>query len=365
MKQIYVVMSYYQLIVAIQIKKTIYPNDFADIIITDSSADYLQIANNLKGQNVFKNVFTAVTNKKNGAKSNVFEKVIRAINIVLNNNNFPKKCCNINGYDYDEFLFFNNDYFVNCLYFNIKKNNPRLIRRRFEEGYVSYFGSPELFMSRSGHLQHRLEAMYNHTNMYEADEMFFYEPDLVLLKDNYKKITLIPKIDRNNLETVSILNSVFNYKKDNEYDRKYIFFEQPFLQDDIKIDDLNLVLKIADKVGKENLMVKLHPRSRTDRFSKYGIKTNKIVSTPWEIVIMNNAFSDKVFLTISSGSVLSPRIIFGDTPPTYMLFNCIPQKERKVVTSDFLKFLTEFKNKFCGENFIIPKNIDEFFEMLQ
>jgi len=359
MKQLYSVCTYYQLITAIQIKVKIYPNAIADVIINDLSNDYLKIIERLKNLNVFRNVFTATF----WQKSNLITKTKKAVNILINNNSYAEKCCDINVWDYDEFLFYSYSYFNSCLYYTLKKRNPQIAYKRFEEGYICSIVF-NLSIPTSVYMQHMLEKYYNHTDIFDVDEAFFYEPDLVLVADKYKKMTAIPKLDRNDTEIISILNSVFDYSNTvDEYDKKYIFFEQCFLDDGIEMDDLDLILKIADKVGRENLMVKLHPRSKSDRFIEYGIKTNKNTSVPWEVIIMNNNFSDKVFLTITSGSVLSPRIIFEDKFPTYMLFNCT-KSESKIVTDKYYEYLTKFKNKYNDGNFYIPESYEEFLKIL-
>lgn len=360
MAQIYSVFTYYQLITAIQIKMKIFPNSLGDLVISDHSREYEKIVQKLKDTNIFRNIFSA--NSVDGMRlDTLFKKIKRVADISFNNNNFVKKSSNIDRYNYDEFLFFNFNYFDSCLYYMMKKENPRLICRRFEEGYSSGFKF-DMFITGSSELQQKFEKIHKNSSITDIDEMFFYEPDLVLF-ENKCKLSSIPKFDKSDEKTKAVLNMLFDYSNSNEYDRKYIFFEESYHTDGKIMDDIELVLKIADKVGRDNLMVKLHPRSQTDRFAEYGIKTNKTVGIPWEVIIMNNDFSDKVFLTIASGSVLSPRILFGDNIPTYMLFNCTETKS-DMITTEFFKYLEKFKEKFGKDGFYIPNNCSEFLEKL-
>lgn len=360
MKQLYSVFTYYQLITAFQIKTKIFPDSIGDIIISDHSNGYEKIVKKLKDTGVFKNIFSAKCADEMHLNT-LYKKIKRVANISLNNNNFVKKCSNINRYNYDEFLFFNFNYFDTCLYYEMKKENPQLICRRFEEGYSSGFKF-DMFVGGTLKLQHIFEKIYKNPNTMDIDEMFFYEPELILF-GNICKISAIPKFNRADEKTRDMLNMLFDYSNSDEYDRKYIFFEESYFRDGKKMDDLKLVLKIADKVGRENVMVKLHPRSQIDRFADYGIKTNKSVGIPWEVIIMNNDFSDNVFLTIASGSVLSPRILFGDKVPTYMLFNCTETKS-DMITTEFFEYLEKFKEKFGNDGFYIPENCNDFLEML-
>ena len=360
MKLLFSVFTHYQLITAIQIKTKIFPDVYADIIISDHSTGYAEVAEKLKSLKIFNNVYIAKS-VEGMSVNTIGRKFKRIVDIIANNNSFALKCSNISIKEYDEFLFFNFNYFDNCLYYLLKKNNPNLICRRFEEGYTSGFDF-EIFTTRSVRLQQKFEKLHRNPDIMDVEEMFFYEPDLVLF-DNKCRISPIPKIDKTDEKLKNVLNTLFDYGSSDEYDRKYIFFEESFNVDGKEMDDLELVLKIAAKVGRENLMVKLHPRSRVDRFAEYGIKTNKAVGVPWEVIIMNNNFSDKVFLTISSGSVLSPRILFGENVPTYMLFNCTKVKSH-LVTDSFYQFLELFKNKYGNSGVYIPDTLSEFIDNL-
>ena len=361
MKQIYSVFTYYQLITAMQIKTTIFPKCKGDLILSDHSSGSYKVAEAIRKYDIFDNVFTAKSVDEMRLDT-LFKKIKRVADIAFNNNNFPLKCSDLMELDYNEFLFFNFNYFDSCLYYLLKKKCPDLICRRFEEGYTSGFDF-NIFISGSSSLQRKFEKIHGNPDSTYVAEMFFYEPDLVQFEAKCK-ISAIPKFNKLNNEMKQVLNSVFDYKNSDTYDRKYIFFEESYNVDGKNMDDLELVLKIADKVGKENLMVKLHPRSRIDRFSEYGIKTNNAVGIPWEVIILNNDFSDKVFLTISSGSVLSPRILFGENVQTYMLFNCTKNKS-DIVKGRFFDYIELFKKKFGKSGFYIPENCDEFLKWLK
>ena len=79
---------------------------------------------------------------------------------------------------------------------------------------------------------------------------------------------------------------------------------------------------------------------------------------------MNNDFSDKVFFTISSGSVLASKLYFGDNITTYLLFNCT-EKMSDMITEETLNYLEKMNKKFGIKDFIIPKNKQEFIDSLK
>lgn len=51
--------------------------------------------------------------------------------------------------------------------------------------------------------------------------------------------------------------------------------------------------------------VKTHPRDSRTIYKDHGFNVDVNSSIPWEAIQLSGDFSDKVFLTINSGSVLS------------------------------------------------------------
>lgn len=349
----------FQIIVALQLKLTKYQNDEVTLIISDHSFNYKSIVNNLKKLNIFKDVYIAKTreyihgnNMKDKLKRNLFSNIFS--NTELN------KLINLENKYYDEFLFYNLDAFTYLLYAVLYSKNKKIIANRFEEGFCTYLYGDDIKENSK-----KIRKLFLKKDLYkEISKLYLFNPDLIIYDTNFK-IEKIESIDKNNEKLVNAVNAIFDYKSiQDKYYQKYIFFEESFFCDNKGINDMDLILKIADIVGKENLMVKLHPRNKVDRFSKYGITTNKAIGVPWEIIQMNNDFSDKVFLTISSGSVLASRLYFNDNIKTYLLYNCT-DKMSDMVTNEFFEYMEKVKNQFGINNFIIPKNKENFYELLE
>ena len=357
-KILILVNTYFQIIIAIKLKLTMYKDDSVDIIVSNHSTDSKKIYEKLKNILIFNKIYyleSKETNKKNITK--IFENVFYLL--------FPKTALKgkkiIFDNSYDEYLFYNINKYTYLIYdvLNSKNKNVKIIR--FEEGYISYLhsniGVSNIYKKIRKKLGRKfLEENYNYNYLFNPD-LLIYNP-----KSQIKKIENIERTDK---RLIDIINKVFEYKLISDtYQQKYIFFEESFFCDNKGIDDMNLILKIADIVGKENLLVKLHPRNKIDRFKKYGITTNKTIGIPWEIIQMNNNFSDKVFLTISSGSILASKLYFNDNIKTYLLFNCT-DKMSDMVTDEYFKYLKKVNNKYGLNSFIIPKNKEEFFKMLR
>lgn len=362
MKKVLIVANtYFQLIMAVNMKLSIFLQNNVDLIVTDETKDSKKIVENTKRVNIFSNVYHATLKEKD--KKNFISK---AANLCfINLETLLENRVKLKEYKYDMLLTYNYNMFAHILYNCLKRYNKNIVANRYEEGFGSYLYKDERIKLKGYKLKkiiRKLALKYNIEN--EIKEYYFMNPDMVIYKSD-EKLTKIQSLNRKNKNLVKILNTIFDYNPNkNEYKQKYIFFEESFFCDNKGIDDLDLILKIADIVGKDNLLVKLHPRNRVDRFKEYGITTNKTIGIPWEVIQMNNDFSDKVFLTISSGSVLASKLYYGDNIKTYLLFNCT-EKMSDMVTEETFEYLEKMNEKFDMNDFIIPKNKEVFFEMLK
>ena len=64
--------------------------------------------------------------------------------------------------------------------------------------------------------------------------------------------------------------------------------------------------------------MKTHPRDPRNIYEENGFKVDKNSAIPWEVIQLSGDFSDKVFLTATSGSVLAGS--FLSEKPTRTLY---------------------------------------------
>ena len=363
-KIIFFVNTYFQLIVAVNLKLTRFINDEVDIIVSNKSTDSEIICENLRKIKLFNEVYHYKFPKNSNISKNnikgIMLKCIKSFKLLFLKKDLQKRV-QLKEKKYDKFFFYNYTKEMYQLYDFLYSINNEIETCRFEEGYIGYLYNNNVVNKNYIKIRNMLKrkSFSEFTDFY-----YIFYPELMLYKTN-SKIERIDVLNRNNKALTKSLNEIFDYKKVNDsYNQKYIFFEESFFWDNKNIDDLDLVLKIADVVGKENLLVKLHPRNRIDRFKDYGIATNKTIGIPWEIIQMNNDFSDKVFLTISSGSVLASKLYFGDNIKTYLLYNCT-KKKPYTMTEQMLEYLKKINKKFDIKDFIVPSNENEFLERLK
>jgi len=359
MNYLFVVNTYYQLIVAIHMRNTMFLNDEVDLFISDHSNGAEQVYFRIKELKIFNTVIYVKSYFL--SKFTIEAKINKLICMLFFPHSTLKKC-GINKLNkYDQAFFYNLDPFMICLYRCLSNIGFQVSYHRFEEGFGCYLTNE--YPSGTVKLVEVLQRKLHKKSLaLEVKNYWYFNPSLVLYKARYK-FSKIPNIQQDTMLKKQ-LNYIFSYTPSNkDCSLKFIFFEQSFNRDGIKVDDLNLVLKIAEVVGKDNLLVKLHPRSVVDRFAEYGINTSKIIGIPWEVIQLNHDFSNHVFLTISSGSVVSPHLLMNVNVPTFFLFHCL-NENNFLITTEMEDFLQQLKNN-SSINWVIPENIEEMEEKLK
>ena len=115
--------------------------------------------------------------------------------------------------------------------------------------------------------------------------------------------------------TLELLNRLFRYDKlGDRYDFPVVFFEESYPCDGVDIGDVALLDRVAKLVGKENVLVKIHPRNQVNRFALAGYRTNQDTSVPWELVALNHSFAGTVFLTVGSSAATNPWCVLAFPP---------------------------------------------------
>lgn len=345
----------YQIIVVAKIISTFYKNSDVDILITNHINGGEELVVRLKQSKLFNDAYYLKTkNIKCYSKLdfviNYFNKYLKAKNILEKANYKEKK--------YDIFLFCNIDIVSQHLItFLSRQSRPKVLM--FEDGLSSYTELYGDFFQKYVtpiNIQDKVKYKFLRAKFSLIEGLYVFNQRYVEWK-SYFHIIEIPKIAKGDIHIIKELNEIFSYSDSkSEYNFKYIFFEESYFTDGYYVNDIDIVNQIAKIVGKDNILIKIHPRSSINRFEKFGYHTNNIISIPWEIIALNLKLEDKVLITIASGSVLNPVIIMGMNLNVIMLFR---YNELKV---QLLGELIKTIEKICKKNpeiYSIPANIKE------
>ena len=338
--------TYFQLIVALQLKRTVFKDDAADIILTDHSDGCEEVAKRLEQTGVFRRVYFVHDTER--FDDSFAAKCAQYLRARLFHKTVLREYAPLND-DYDIFLFNNLSLLTHLIALRYRKQASCY---HFEEGFGTYTRPflektalrARLIKLAFGDLQKRVQGVYLfHPELFERTVPYPLLPIECICKDDG--------------ELKEILNRIFQYQPDEALaSAKYIFMEESFRAGGQDVGDVDLILHLAELVGRENLVIKRHPRSPGDPFAKTGIAVSRASGIPWELIQMNEDFSDKVLLTITSGSVLAGALYFDEPIPVRMLFGCLPGGS-PVVGNSYRSYL----NKLCSRyDYIrIPETLEQ------
>ncbi|MBR0204037.1 MAG: hypothetical protein IJQ56_06715, partial [Synergistaceae bacterium] len=208
-----------------------------------------------------------------------------------------------------------------------QNNIPEVIR--FEEGLLAYLSMLDfpVINSKNSRAFIAIQKMLNrNTRIFLNDKVACFYPELLCALYAQQGVTDIPECikipavtcDENFLK---ILNTTFDYNPAvHEFPQKYIYFATAAYSDEIYYGELDLVLKIADLVGRDNLLVKMHPRDKSDIYEKAGLAVSRDTSVPWEVIQLNHDFSKHVFLSMISSSIVNVMAMKNESIPAYFLY---------------------------------------------
>lgn len=354
MKKLIIVRTPYQLIVSLYlIRQYCDKKDQIDLIVTDNFNNYDVVVNRVKKLNIFNDVNVMTLQK------NIFKKFFSLITFK------SVKSLKITKI-YDEIYFWNYDSItINLISYLFYKNNNLKVFI-FEEGYISYFPLNEIFPERKMYklmnIRNKLLGIKK-INFNSVDGYLFFNPELSIFDTKIKKYK-INKDLINNKKFKEDIKYIFNIGESliKNYDKKYIIFEEAMLSEN-NFDDKKMILDIVEKVGKDNVIIKLHPRTKNDRFSKLGIKTLGSDGIPWEAITLTGDFSNKVLIAIGCGSIVNYRLTYGKNMRAILMFK-LYKTNLKYLSSNYNKFWDKLKSTYPEGGIYMPETIGELDKIL-
>lgn len=350
----------YQILVASWIKTTLLQRDCVDIIISDHMNDYEKIAENMKKANLFNHVMTV----ESKAYAYAFERHYQTEKEEKLCKMFPNR--ELKHYvdlhkRYDALYTSNFDTFVQMLYDALYRRKRSIKLYIFEDGLSTYSKHSQMLYESTKLSKEEAEKakacpIFGKRVFYQhVEAMYVFNPELVEWSTDFS-IQQLAHIDCANAAFKQAMNTVFGYENlEDTYSEKYIFFEESFYAETGYMEDVKLVEQLASVLGKENFLIKIHPRNPENRFAELGYKTNKNTAIPWELIAMNLDVTSKKLITISSTSILNPICVLGLDTKSYALINCLENKPdimNGVLGQTALSFYHYYADNIC-----ICKNI--------
>ena len=341
----------FQFVVIAHILSLYYKEYEVDIVISNQFRNSWKVVENAKKSQLFRKVYYL---------KNVSRK--RGNSLLLRLDLFRRIILNfwyaiwIGCTKYDDILFSNIQIFTKILITKARRKNPECKIHIAEEGLGTY--SKLYGDSDSPHTLYR-KYIDKQGVFAKLSTLYLFHPKFLQWDFPTDKICKLPVLEACNPTFMKMLNILFDYKQCKDtYDRKYIFFEESYYAEGEDVPDVEIVEQIAEKVGKENIMVKVHPRNPINRFKQLGYKTNEDSFIPWELIVLNQDMSDKVFITIASGAAINPFLYMGLPIASYSLLNSLDRRPGIMRTS--VGDIMAKAYATYPEVLIAPKTLDEF-----
>jgi hypothetical protein len=305
-----IVNTMYQLMEAIQIRKSYLANDDVECILTDAMGEF--------GSTIFEkkklaSIFTDVSYGK-------LKEYHVTIKKLLNPKMALKEITGKEPVKYTDIFFWNNDLIAYNYYKWYSISKYKVKWHLYGDAMASYiFDSPDSknsagWYSRDEGVKAYVanfvdNLIFDFKRFADLDYDYYIFKKNMFLKNTTRKLKDIPIIDINNSQTMEIYNEIYCYKG-YKVKQKYIYLDTArdgYISDE---DVLKIIQKFIDAIGKNNLIVKPHPRVDERIYLNLGVEIfDKDI--PWEIYSMNNNLSDKAIICSFTSAAVLPYILYG------------------------------------------------------
>ena len=349
-----IVNSVYHLITAVNLRLNVLENIECDILVTDITFVLKEYVNRLKEIGLFNLVVFGKIKDLNKKYSIANDNEI--LDLFSNMDSIFRWSLDKELAEYTEVYFSNFDIFSRILASKFYYSSCEFIW--YEDGFSSYVID---YLKEERALINRNSEGKKIKD--KVKKVLLYEPRLAIRGDNILNSPL-PKINKSDIKLKKILNYIFDYKGPEQF-ADFIFLEQSFRAEGIKSNDIDLMRECMNQVGSNRFVVKPHPRNPENLPFYLGITRKYTSYAPWELFLLNEDMKNKTIITVCSNAALTGSLVFGMDVNTVMLYKLF--KGRVLWKEDHIlkKYLNNFKRRFSGDNYYIPKTIYELRNILR
>ncbi len=358
-RHLYVCESVYQLFNAIVLRLSVLPDVPADVILTEHT-DFSAIARALETTGVFDEVLRPVCRPLQdvyyAASPAQREAYLRAPETLIGD---PLKRV------YTDFFVAIDHIYPKMLYYRQLQKGMKPAVHFFEEGMRAY----TIDIRQSERTRDPIVTSHYGADSFARNivDHYLYVPELFAVSDPAYELKAIPKINRNDARLRDTLTTVFGTSP--LPPERFLFFEESNYCDHQLTNDFQLFEQVVQLVGKENIIVKRHPRNTVDRFTDAdrGYQVMKGHGIPWEMQLLHNDVSHKIFVTIVSTASVTPFFLFGQPAHTIHLKGMFHGKSSLLNDKAFAKFYHRMIEYFNREERMIhtPQSETELREIIR
>lgn len=292
--------THFQVIVALQLKLTLFKGDEVDVHISDHSLNAAAVVARLRWTGLFSNVFYRETKSEIAAS-----KIQKAWG-------FAAACFGVRRYpvylDYDEILFYNLNMPVYHVVDAAANGSRETVFSGMEEGILSY---GRMAYGKSPDLLDSVRAVTGCPQIKRTIARYYcFFPELYQAQGGAIEPVRIPPVCTSLKELRQILADVFDFEPE-VIPQRLIFFTSSSDVDGCGFGETELVLELAELVGRDNLLVKMHPRDDRNVYRDAGLTVMTRSDVPWEVVQICGAADESMCMTVTSGAFINSATLLG------------------------------------------------------
>ncbi len=347
--------SVFQLYTALAIKQQFLKDEKVDLMLTDATPMFRELADNPELSKIFNSVIFAPEREK----SNKFNRLVRSRYcrkiFELFSKHYLNKIVKIEWKNYTDIYFSSFNTVTLRLQAYLSRKNKNLKTHLFEDGISTYLIRSKYKWSLS-EAARKLLKIKDFKDRF--CDVFLFEPDLVCVDYNLPLIKIPNPIEISGL--VEIFDNILA-QSDNEISEKFIFFEESFNNDGLVTNDAELIDALWEMLDKNDFILKHHPRNRNDRFKEL-LPT---VDFPmfWEHYFLKHNIENKVIVTVSSNTAFVPYVVAKIKPTIVLLYKLFNGTSPILGSGNFEKYVEKYL-KYTECEVHIPETIEEFKEII-
>lgn len=350
---LFLVVNNTQLYNAINIKMTMYEDMSADLCLCgDWSKKGLY--ERLVDSKIFKNVF--IHKDKYDGDQSIKGKVRKAVSYLSSDSRLQEKLSFLPQYYNSLFLSGPSMTSIEVYYYLKKRCTIKL--NIFEEGIFEYY-----MYSYKQNMPRRIYSKIIFRSFYLDDckDVYVYDKTLILNVPNDVTLHSIPKPCSTKL--ISLMNDIFQFKSDNVEEFRicqFLYLEQEFPTMEENERQKEIIRNLYGLIG-ARLLVKLHPRSKVDKYCDVGVMAVKTKSS-MELIEMNLQINPQIVFTINSSAVFNFYSIFHCESKVVFLYKIF---DSVTIDDSFEFYMKNFKCKYGNSSVYVPESKEELLNCIQ
>lgn len=333
----------------------------ADIYVSYKCPGFEKFADNLKDIGIFRNVYA--TDISYLGKRKVFK-------LLFGNSKWSQI---IRNNKYDKLVTFNIEDELAQAIFCMNHKNHEFEHHCVEDGPNIY----QIYEPPRYKWYHPFKWLGWDRQAYHIKAWWTSCPEFIKIpKSFHTEKRKLKAIDCTDSEYIRIVNQIFEYSENEALENAdLLIMEESHFTDGLMIDnaDFRLYKNIREKYPHLNILVKLHPRTVTNRFTD-DFDVMEKSELPWELYVLNrehNKKKDLIQISIVCGTMISDRFMFGIegkkiilAPLFYELVRVPENGTPRVSPQETHNYEQVKKSYLNSENFVIAYCEDELYHAI-